>query len=255
MGTSPRPDTKAFTLIELLVVIAIIAILAALLLPALESAKERGRRAVCMSNLRQQGFALHVYAEDNGNMLPDLRYAPYTLTPPTAIGLWPWDVSTNLTDALIANGATEDIFYCPSYPDFECTNTWNFNPAFRILGYIYMLPGAGMNMGGKSEQPYWKTNIVARPGPPPVDAEVVVDVILYDLSTGSYNHMSEGGLPAQGINQRTSHLQLNGKVPAGANDLFEDGHVGWRSFWDMFQYPNYKGNFKNYFGPNPDFIF
>src|SRR5579884_2300090 len=72
----PANNGRAFTLIELLVVIAIIALLAALLLPALVSAKERAKRAACLSNLRQIGFAIESYSEDWGGMIPYGPVAP-----------------------------------------------------------------------------------------------------------------------------------------------------------------------------------
>ena len=60
---------RAFTLIELLVVIAIIAILMAVLMPALHRAREQGRRAACLSNLKQLGLAWVVYADDHDGRL------------------------------------------------------------------------------------------------------------------------------------------------------------------------------------------
>lgn len=55
---------KGFTLIELLVVIAIVAILAAIIFPVFSRARENARKTTCMSNLRQLGLALHMYAQD-----------------------------------------------------------------------------------------------------------------------------------------------------------------------------------------------
>ena len=120
-----HPKT-GFTLIELLVVIAIIAVLAAMLLPALNSAKQRAQAAGCMSNKKQLQLACITYTDDNNDALPfnPDQSATTVGSPPWVAGIMTWDKSTdntntaNLTDpklsCLAAYTPQPQIYWCPA---------------------------------------------------------------------------------------------------------------------------------------------
>ena len=75
--------TNAFTLIELLVVISIIAILAGIALPVFSTVMVRGQQTKALSNAKQIGLALKLYAMDNGDLFPSYALNPTTLKPDT----------------------------------------------------------------------------------------------------------------------------------------------------------------------------
>ena len=139
---SVKNSCRAFTLIELLVVIAIIAILAAMLLPALSSAKERAKRISCLNNLKQVGIAQFIYAGDGNDLIPKGLYNPqfpdpfwngpyasYILFPVAGTAKQPVPSNTQATNigvfyttGIIKNGKS---FYCPSVtPNMSQTFTY-----------------------------------------------------------------------------------------------------------------------------------
>ena len=127
-----RVKLFSFTLIELLVVIAIIAILAAILLPALQSARERGRGASCINNLKQLGAAFHSYSSDYDGWAP----SPWNRkTGATAVSPYMW------TNALAYNG------YIPAtFCDLgRVTDLSKVNEKYRKQTALLACPSTDMN--------------------------------------------------------------------------------------------------------------
>jgi prepilin-type N-terminal cleavage/methylation domain-containing protein/prepilin-type processing-associated H-X9-DG protein len=121
---------QAFTLIELLVVIAIIAILAAMLLPALASAKQKAVRIACMNNLKQMTIFCQIYTDENSEKFP---VATVSWSAP--------DIYNNWWGAEICGGTTNNYksFHDPAVPTSITENgvTWSWGFSFDLVGYGY----------------------------------------------------------------------------------------------------------------------
>jgi len=146
-------DKKGFTLIELLVVIAIIALLLAVLLPALKKVKEAGKRAVCLSHIRQLSMAWRLYADDNNDNIcaANIGHSPYGWVDTMDVAD-PIDVQIQAieTGMLFPYCQTIKVYRCPTVPRTELRSysivcSMNTNPGGSWKGKVLTKMGQVTN--------------------------------------------------------------------------------------------------------------
>lgn len=152
---------RGFTLVELLVVIAIIGILVALLLPAVQAARESARMAQCRNNVKQQGLALHMY-HDAHKLFP----AATTYSPKSSYGVsWlvmilPFSEHGSLYSQLdldAVNYTATGLIYGPNSYAPSGTNMYNGNLVKGLFIPIYFCPSSPLEK--------WRLTTLVPPGP------------------------------------------------------------------------------------------
>ena len=242
-------SNRAFTLIELLVVIAIIAILAAMLLPALSKAKEKAKQINCVSNFKQWGLAMHLYALDNDDNIPrDGMGASGTYSPGTSgdhLDPYAW---FNAMPSLVGErtliqyyadtsdgtanhqrypfpGGRGKIFHCPSA---KMTAAEVTDPAVNATGGVEGFFSYGMNIDLKRISTtgggYANSDAAPHPKMPKISTirRQTDTVLMFDMI---FNIKTEGGNAYNSVNPANRWRSYARRHNNGGVIAFLDSHA------------------------------
>jgi prepilin-type N-terminal cleavage/methylation domain-containing protein/prepilin-type processing-associated H-X9-DG protein len=224
----------AFTLIELLVVIAIIAILAAILFPVFAQAREKARQTSCLSNIKQIGLGILMYAQDYDEQFPKADYTLPVGTPsplnPAATGTFARRINHYKWQAwTLPYIKNTQIFFCPSRTRDQIA--WDTNGEIKGNGYAFNLSLSGRPITvAPFENPGFLGGGLAGLGTP---AETYMIQELRNQVSFSYGNSADGVLyPAARQDQWAAYLlpgnvvnKQNAPHSDGFNFCYADGHA------------------------------
>ncbi|MFH1909652.1 MAG: DUF1559 domain-containing protein [bacterium] len=201
--------------------IAIIAILAAILFPVFAKAREKARQASCISNTKQLGLGLLMYAQDYDETFPGRAY-----------GVYPHDFATGATICwpgfIMPYIKNVQIFKCPSYDVRYTTYAWEGGVRKSIpgnMGYNFCALGGSTNA-------YYPMALIGRPAEVPMVADSVC-AGLKATGTDPRNCLYIGpGTNTTGVYPDECHPRMRVHND-GSNIGFADGHAKWYSFQNI----------------------
>ena len=244
-----------FTLLDLVVVLGVIAVLILVELPVLAGTKSQTKIGVCASHVRQLALACQLYANENNNRLP--------VPGPQDSASWAWDLPFSSAKGLLKYGVTKNTFYCPgTAPRFtdlqnwqdvsaEGRNLWDFGDnawppqnatgGFHIVGYCLAFSGSASILNSTNQNTTMlpetlQIRSTLMPAPAASERVLLADATIsgnasdhQGATVNTYNFTQING----GFYKPHLSPHLKGKIPAGGNLGFKDGHVAWRKFQDM----------------------
>lgn len=210
------PHRSAFTLIELLVVIAIIAILAAILFPVFAQARSKARQANCLSNMKQIGLGIMMYAQDYDETYPISNYPFGTNNQSWQFFVDPY-IRAGFPQAVVDSvNKRLSVFYCPDYDKSGYDRpSSSYNSNFFVMG------AQDSNMAAANRA--FAKSLAALNAP--------AQVVLLAESRGNcvWTEGIDTTLPGPGTRRTCSQAYLVGRNrhSEGSVYAFVDGHAKW----------------------------
>ncbi len=239
-GSGVAAPIRAFTLVELLVVIGIISVLIAMLLPALNKARESAQRISCASNLRQVAMAWIAYTSDYKGVLPLVSANRWDSSIPAADNyLWP-----SMLKPYVNDKTPNYLPYRPSdgvnpHGVFECPGFTNISSAASYVTYAMPLYGVGGAYGWSWAPAYRRTVQIKEPAERLLFADSLAPVSQRPASgelRGWYYLNMPGSTPTPPVGDFSAQSYVAYRHGHLANVAFCDGHVSAMS-WEQLERP------------------